>query len=422
MARYNEEPDVLRCLRLIEGKLNWGPSQGWVNYDYEKLSDIIHQDTGVRLSTTTLKRIWGKLKYDSAPTVTTLNAMARYAGYEDWRTFTVNGPITPAPASTDPVPQRAPLRLNKKLSTRYLWFLLVIPLFLLGYALIPEKKVRNRDQFSFEPSKVVTEGVPNSVVFHYDAAAAGSDSVFIVQTWDIRRKKQVPANKSDHSAIYYYPGYFRTKLIVGEEVVQARDLWITSDGWLSLVENEPVPLYFKKEETARDNGVEIDSALLAKYNLSLYPEPPKTRFFNQRDFGDLMNDNFVFETQISNQLDGGINACQFVEVLIQCKNDIIIIGLSKQTCVGDLSLYFCGTGVSSKEADLSGFGADLNEWTKLRVETVDKLASFFVNDKKVYELSFPHDPTGIVGVQYRFNGVGAVKDTYFERGKKKITL
>ena len=40
--------------------------------------------------------------------------------------------------------------------------------------------------------------------------------------------------------------------------------------------------------------------------------------------------------------------------------------------------------------------------------------TFFVNGKKAHSFKFPHKPTGIVGVQYRFEGVGAVKDTWIE--------
>ena len=90
--------------------------------------------------------------------------------------------------------------------------------------------------------------------------------------------------------------------------------------------------------------------------------------------------------------------------------------------MGNLELYFCGKYVSSGDADLSGFGSDLTQWTTLRVEVINKKASLFVNGVKAYELEFPNDPTGVVGVQYRFSGVGAVKDTWFEDRGRKIPL
>jgi hypothetical protein len=147
--------------------------------------------------------------------------------------------------------------------------------------------------------------------------------------------------------------------------------------------------------------------------LSLHPKAPKIRLFNQRDLGSLRNDNFTFETKLKNPFSGGTNACQFVQVLVQCKDDIMIIPLAAKTCTGDLNLWAYGVGATSKEADLSRFGADLNEWTTLRVESRHQQMTFFVNGVQAYSLRFPHEPTGIVGVQYRFYGVGAVKDTWF---------
>ena len=101
-------------------------------------------------------------------------------------------------------------------------------------------------------------------------------------------------------------------------------------------------------------------------------------------------------------------------MLIQCKDDIIIIPLCAKTCVGNINLYACGTSVSSTDNDLSGFGCDLNQWTKLRVESRSKEMTFYVNEQKAQTLKFTHDTKGIVGVQYRFMGVGAVKDTWIE--------
>ncbi|KAA0990070.1 hypothetical protein [Dyadobacter aurulentus] len=424
MTKNGEEQDFQKCLALIEAQLGWGNSTHWTNYDFEKLSDTFHEKTGVRLSVTTLKRIWGRLKYDSAPTLTTLNALARFAGYTDWRMFRQQqGTDITRTESSEEVLAPAPVLSRSKFN--FYWLLALLPLLLGGYALFsikPADTELDPQLFSFKANKMKTEGVPNSVVFHYDAKAAKSDSVFIVQTWDMRRRALVSKDKNYHSAIYYYPGFFNTKLIADNQIVKTHDLWITSDGWLCLAENEPAPLYFKKEECVKNDIVEINEPILKNYNLSLHPKAPRVRLFNQRDMGDLSNDNFVFETNVKNNFAQGTNACQPMQILIQCKDDVIIIPLTAKACVGDLSLAFCGTYLTSKTADLSGFGADLTQWTKLRVETINKKASIYVNGEKAYSLEFSNQPTGIVGVQIRFNGTGAVKGTWFENKGKMVRL
>jgi hypothetical protein len=461
MLRTNEPIDD--CLRLIEKELGWGDSANWGNYDFSKLSDLIQSKTGVLLSVTTLKRLWGKLKYDNLPSTTTLNTLARFLDYPDWREFSQrdNSPVDKDSQSAnnsqseiksksanknEPVNKsKSEIKSQHRIETRsmaydepinifrsrksrnlkrftvagLLAFLVIIAL----VSLTTKKKpiipfAPDSTQFEFKADKIVGEGVPNSVVFTYDASEANTDSVYIVQSWDISRKTLVSRNGTHHSAIYYYPGYFRTRLIADGAIVKSHDLQITSGGWLCLAEQEPSPLYFKKEQYLKEDRVEIDSNALKSFGLSLHPKPPRIRFFNQGDMGDLMNDNFVFETSLKNTFKDGTGVCQKVQVLIQCKNDIIIIPLSARACIGDLNLTAAGVGVNSKEADLSKFGCDLDQWTRLKVVTVNAKMTFYVNDVKAYSLKFPNPPTGIVGVQYRFNGLGAVKDTrFFSEGK-----
>jgi hypothetical protein len=426
MTKKEEEQDLKNCLALIEAQLGWGPSANWTNYDFDKLSEIFHEKTSVRLSITTLKRIWGKLKYESAPTLTTLNALARFAGYADWRVFRQAQPsYTPELELAGAEQPGAPKKAAGFAHFHYYWLLCLILLLILGYTIVAIKAPTDPldpQLFAFRADKVVSEGVPNSVVFHYNATAAKTDSVFIVQTWDIRRKRLVSKSERAHSAIYYYPGFFHTKLIADGQVVRTHDLWITSNGWLCLAEGDPAPLYFKKNEYERNGVVEVNESVLRQYNLALHPKAPKIRFYNQRNMGDLMTDNFSFETTLKSDFNQGTNVCQPVQVLIQCKNDVIIIPLVAKSCVGDLALSFCGAEITSKAADLSGFGADLTKWTKLRIETTRKQATIFVNGQKAYSLAFPNEATGIVGVQYRFNGPGAVKDTWFKHNGRTVRL
>ncbi len=434
MTTNDEQVHIKACLYEIEARLNWGPAAGWGNADFEKLTDLIIAKTGVQLSVSTLKRIWGKVSYNNAPSLTTLDTLAAFLDHTNWRAYQqqFRPPANPTPIflpepaeALAAVPGENPEAVIRPQSStikrkRLLYIVagMLVILVLIGFMTAQRKTKPDPAKFSFALNKVMSEGVPNSVVFTYDATAATTDSVYIVQTWDISRKTLVPKDRHEHSAIYYYPGYFRTRLIIDGEVVKSHDLMITSAGWLGLIENNPVPFYFKKEEFIKSDRVEVDTSTLRAYQLSLHPQAPKIRFFNQRDLGTLQSDRFTFETKLKNDFSAGTGACQSVQVLIQCKNDIIIIPLAAKNCIGDIWLAACGTGITSKEADLSKFGADLNQWTTLRVESRNKQMSFFVNGVQAYSLTFPNDPTGIVGLQYRFNGVGAVKDTWFRDGEK----
>ena len=421
----NSMDSVLQILLTkVEEKINRGPSGKWTNYDFEQLSESIHGVTKVLLSVTTLKRIWGKVKYTHAPSIQTLNALAQFTGYTDWRDFELkNSPVIKenkeVPLSVTPlqVPSRS-MAIRK-----YLVALVALTLIVLVYVAFRRKSPPKIDsnEYSYSLNKINITGVPNSVIFSYDASKAPSDSVYIVQTWDITRKTLVPKNGKNHSAIYYYPGFFNTKLIIDSTIVKRQDLQISSDGWLGTCKTEDIiPIYLTKQEIAVKEGVSIDSNLLLSHSIPLKPVSPKTIFFNQRDLGDLMDDNFDFETVIRNANTSADNACHKTQVLIQCKDDIIIIPLAAKACVGDMVLGFAGVYQTSKYNDLSGFGCDLTQWTKLKIICRNRHARIFVNDNLAFELDAPNKPVGIVGVQYRFNGAAEIKYSRFWNSSGKL--
>ena len=75
------------CLIKIENKLEWLSSVEWRHSHFELLSDRIFFETKVRLSAVTLKRLWGKVSYHSFPSITTLDVLAQFIGYENWISY-----------------------------------------------------------------------------------------------------------------------------------------------------------------------------------------------------------------------------------------------------------------------------------------------------------------------------------------------
>ena|ERR1700744_6517798 len=104
---------IRQVKRLFEEKTGWGDSDLWNNQDFLELSGMIFDQTGIALSHVTLKRIWGKLRYESLPHTKTLNTIVQFLGYRSWREFRVKNtqsPFIPPPfiaaafATTNPSP------------------------------------------------------------------------------------------------------------------------------------------------------------------------------------------------------------------------------------------------------------------------------------------------------------------------------
>ena len=404
-----------RCKRLIEEKLEWGSSENWTNQDFDLLSDKIFEGTGITLSQTTLKRIWGKVKYDSAPTVTTLNTLARFLDFENWRDFRQKQTLRTDIIAVDDQMPVTEVSATKEKSRRSILFPVLATglslLSLLSWNFFSAKSITNRKtppgSFQFNSRKMILKGVPNSVVFDYDATSSPEDSIYIQQSWDNRLRARVPKEQHLHTAIYYYPGFFQARLLAGDKIIKEHDLFIQTDGWLPLIEQDPVPVYFKKED-AIDSGRLTLSLKKIKDHIFSQPSLPYVYYANVRDFGDLKSDDFILETAVRNDFKEGSGVCQKSEIRLLTEGSMVSIPLSAKGCISDNNLFCLGHYIKGNENDLSGFGVDFSHFVKVRLEVRNGKAMFFVNDKMVYVVDGIARGTKLKGIVFRFQGSGSV--------------
>ena len=90
-----DEVLLSKAKKLIEAKVGWGDSIDWTNQDFLALSKKIQEEIEVSVSHVTLKRIWGKVRYDSLPNTYTLSTLVQFLGYENWRDFKVKNGSDP---------------------------------------------------------------------------------------------------------------------------------------------------------------------------------------------------------------------------------------------------------------------------------------------------------------------------------------
>jgi hypothetical protein len=417
MFTASEEQLKENCKRLIENKLGWGSSEHWTNQDFDLLSEKIFAATGVALSQTTLKRIWGKVKYDSAPAVTTLNTLANFIGFENWRDFRQKQAIPPdAVVADEPLKELKTVGVTKKSRKSFLLPALTIGLTLisiLSWNFFASRSVIKKENgpvgaYQFSNKKMVLRGVPNSVVFEYYASASAADSVFIQQSWDNHLRARVPKDKHLHTSIYYYPGFFRAKLLAGDKIVKEHDIFIQTDGWLPLIEQDPVPVYFKKDDAIVNGRLSLSLAKMKSQNVQMEPSVPYVYYANVREFGDLTSDNFIFETSVRNDFREGSGVCQKSEIRLLTEGSMVSIPLSAKGCISENNLFCLGHFVKGKDNDLSGFGVDFDRFVKLRLEVMNGKARFFVDDKMIYQLDGIMSGTKIKGIVFRFQGTGSV--------------
>lgn len=405
------ENNFIENLRnLVEESLGWGKSDTWTNQDFVTLSERIQEKTGVAVSHVTLKRIWGKVKYESLPNTHTLNTLAQFVGYENWRSFVATHTTTQPEKQPVPVQREEPSRSANNLRKVGLYIILILATGAIVAFLVGRNTGIKPDDYSFSSKKVISKGVPNSVVFDLDASRAPVDSVIIQQSWDRKLRATISKDQRQHTFIYYFPDWFRAKLIVGDQVVKEHDLFITSDGWLPLVVHKPVPVYFKKEDAIKNGKISLSPEQIQARNISFHPDAPMVIYSNVRDYGPIFTDDFVFETLLKNDFREGASACQKTNVYLLCECDGTAVGipLCSKGCVSDVDLLFPGFYAQGKEKDLSAFGVSFDDFVKLRIQSADGEVKVFIDQRLAYVHKEPVVKGKIIGIDIVFEGTGTV--------------
>ena len=402
-------------LHHIETRLGWVPAAEWTGAHFERLAAEIADATGVHLSVTTLKRVWGHVAYRSQPSATTLDALARFGGFEDWvsaqaalkevdgegfvkRRYVPDG-LEPEAMPAPSIPKRVTTkhRPRRRLSPALLGLGVAVVLIVLAsamarrfagpYAGPPPEVVR----FEFAP---LAQGVPNTVHFRY-AIAGGFDSVQIQQSWDARLRHRVDPGRDFYACTYYYPGAYRAKLLADTHVVAVRPLVVPSGGWLGTIgpDDEPSPPLY----VAASDMLQADSSYRLKRPAGTAPEHKAAIHYVVASPGLSAADGFRLTSRFRSI---GDHPCAWTRLIIFGEQGTIVLPFSLPGCSGELYAYACGTALSGAEVDLSGFGVSPDAPAELAVELRDSVLAVRVGEVLALRQNLSRLPGRIVGARW----------------------
>lgn len=410
--------ELKRLLNIIERQLDWGDASTWQGKDLEILSELIFEKTKVSLSASTLRRIWGRVEYNHLPSGTTLDTLARFAGFDNWRIFTKQNQITETSQETV-----IPVVIKSKEKSGWglkvgLVILAVVTISLVSmYVKKTPKTPKGPYLFNIHP---VTRTIPNSVIFTYDVKTNPGDSVSIQQSWDPDTKVSVDKSKHQFTSVYYRPGFYHAKLLVNNKIVKERLLMIPTTGWLGLIEHQPVPVYLDSTKFISKDALSAPISVMAENNISLGPEPPAVSYFNVGNFEPVPLKDFSFSAEIRDDYHSGTAPCQYVQITLFTDNTPVVIFLSAKGCISNLVLLNGRFYESGKNNDLSGFGTDLSKWVKVSCHSAGKKIQYLVNDKLVYESELPLYNENIVGMGLGFQGTGSAKNIELSKDGRSV--
>jgi transcriptional regulator with XRE-family HTH domain len=403
MAR-TEQQLIDLCIRQIEKKFAFSKGRGQRQRDLEVLSGLIENKTGTIISISTLKRLWKK-DYKLSPQLATLNALAAILDYGDWQSF-----------------KQANQNKSLSLSPVVKWGIAAIVLagivaLVLTRAIEPGEETTNEDKprpiritgpVTFEASKTVTSGIPNTVIFKYDVSHVIADTIFIQQSWNRNHRMAIDRTGNAVTSIYYESGFHRARLIADDSVIAMQPIHIISDGWephLYYSNAEP-PIDLKGEDFIRDGRLQIDRGMLERRNMD-FAKGFYTRITYSQVFDSVHSDNFSFATRF--KVDSLFDElCPWVNLLIVTEVNVFSVGLREKGCENRVSYDLGEISRHGRDNDLSALGCHVYDWQELEIRSNDRHAGIYLNGKLTYEEDYKNDFGKVVGFIYIFGGTGSI--------------
>ncbi len=409
--RKDEQELLDLCKHLIEEKLQWAESNEWRQRDFLNLIALIEEASQIRLSLSTLKRLW-KADYDGTPQPSTLDALAQFLGFEHWLDFstthTRHGASLPPPSKSTKRPY-------------VVVGIIAVAMILIGfnYKYFSPDVSNARPTLSVKNS--VPANVPNTVIFNYDFDGIEADSFFIQQSWNQYRKARVHPADSVHTSIYYYPGAHRARLIANSTTLAETVLHIKTDDWiaaarLGMMDN--VPVYLNVDRSNWEGSLSVTRAQLTDGPLGLKSNLYLSYYY-VNDFEGLDPNQFILRTRLRN--DSLLHIpCPKIVLMVLGSYDMHMIPLTSPGCIGDINLKLADQLVRGKNTDLSALGTNVYRWHTLEMHRRGTEAEVWLDGENVYTADGLGEIGEIIGLNANFTGSGSIDFVVLESNGRLI--
>lgn len=401
--------NILRCRKLIEQQLNWSDDTIPTRREYEILVEKIFNSTGVLLSISTVRRIWNN-DFKNLPHKSTLDALAEFAGYNDWQSFTESQ-------------VRLEMRVKKsggqqRVVITSIFLIVIIALSIFAFIKYQPVAIKIAGPIVFDYYQKNNSEVPNIIVFEYDVRNIIADSFYIVESSNDYKRKKLNVKNGQLTSSYFHPGSYEAFLLADDSVVGKLAIEIMSNSWIAMIKyhNKPqnVPYYFYEERIIENGVIGVERKEILHNHINITNDIYLT-ISNTLDLGSAPVKDFIYKTRVKlDSLETHLSCPKiFVELLFE--NDICYIPLVHYGGQSDLQLKFGNTYLTSNDSNLSGFGCNIYDWQDLEIESNHNQIDVFINDQQVASFIDSTDMGAFKGFSFTFDGIGTVDFVYLSK-------
>ncbi len=414
------------CKQIIEQQLGWAHSSQWKQRDFLNLISLLENRTGTVLSLSTIKRIW-KADYRKVPHPATLDALARFAGYKNWLEFKDK-----KRQNIDSFCGRRFDRRNKGLvktrEHRKRLFQIKVPRVVVFFPLLIVLPVSvlllfktNILEFAsstavFDPGSVefftstpVSEGVPTTVIFHFDVSNVDADSFLVQQSWNMLKKDKIEKSDNMLTSVYFYPGVHKARIVANDTVLKEIKVRINTGDWLAIAKDnfsDDTPVYIRDIDILNNGKLKVTPDHLKSGNVEINRHTMVSYYYTS-DFTELDSGNFTLEARL--KADTIFNyTCPLITICVLGDGEMNYVPLTIRGCVGNSEIKMGDNIKTGLNHDMSALGVDVYDWQDIRIMAKNNRAYIHLNDKQVFEMPFSEDIGEISGININFTGTGSV--------------
>ncbi len=407
-----DQKNLQYCLQEVEKKLNWGESSSWREPEFLQLSEIIYNKTQISISPQTLKRLYGKIKYNEYynPQRATKDALAKFIGFADWIDFK-----THFNEEKNYIVQQKKPYLWKRKSFKGILIVLMAVFSILIISKISKVNFTEENKpmsFSFDIADSIAY-VPYTVSVKYNIKKFPSDSNYL--DFDFTHPitgpeiKKLDKQQSLNNFTYQIPGYYHVSLESDGRKLAYKNILAMSESWDSYFFPEAEPRLWldnKIQPIDREGYLYYSPEYLNKNGFDI-----KSVFFvNHQLFKKFKIDGDHFEMKVrfkNSKETGGITCFDFLSNLYSEKN-LSYFRLMESGCSGYSGIKVGDTEVTGIKENLSSITFNKENWNILHVIVENNTVVIFINDQMIFSGNYQGSNGKIVGLEYRFKGTGII--------------
>ena len=268
----------------------------WNDKEFDKASDVLFQETGIRISINTLKRLLGKIKTEKAykPQSASLNALAKYLGYSSFHEYKKQSSGEPSIKLSTREESHEPPKRN--------YIKAIIGVIIIFGSSVLAFLYTKKDTTTFEAPQHINLAESNQEAIIKvnplsSTKASKVDFVYEVpsELYSMDKGEFVLSGKSYPlqqsrtivSDSFSTPGIYRGKVIVNKKMIQSNVFSILTDGWVFLNGSKE----FNDENRGSNHNVKVEANLIKDFYI------PDDKFLLH-----LQYDSLMIPKEVSNQL------------------------------------------------------------------------------------------------------------------------